>query len=148
MRMRSRSILGLSVHTGSLALLSSLLLFGSHVAWASDVRVYTDAAHPVGTPAKVHVIYLDASASIRSELSQGLPKDAVSAAQVVRKRMGTRGETFTRRLSDSYRGVIEAWSLGVLKLPAIVVDGRYVVYGDTNVVHAISLIDQYRGLKH
>lgn len=125
----------------------SLPLLGIEAASATDVRIYTDAAHPVAAPESASVIHLDAPASIKSELSRGLPKDPASAAEVARERLIVRGDTLTRRLSSSYQGAIEAWSLGIVKLPAIVVDGRYVVYGDSNVAHALSLIKRYRELK-
>lgn len=141
--MRSLSNLGLSARAANIAL--SLLALGTPSAWAVDVCVYTDDAHPISAPETVRVIRLDAPAALQSALSQGLPKDPVNAAQAVRERLRSDGGALSRRLSDAYQGVVEAWNLGVLKLPAVVVDGRFVVYGDADVVHALSLIEQFRG---
>ena len=38
----------------------------------------------------------------------------------------------------------DAWSLGVTKIPAVVVDRRYVVYGETDVSRALARIEEYR----
>ena len=37
-----------------------------------------------------------------------------------------------------------AWSLGIAKIPAVVVDRRYVVYGEANVARALARIEEYR----
>lgn len=141
--MRSLSNLGLYARAASITL--SLLALRTPAAWAVDVCVYTDGAHPVSAPATVRVIRLDAPATLQSALSAGLPKDPAGAAQAVRERLRTDGGALSRRLSEAYQGVVEAWNLGILKLPAVVMDGRFVVYGDADVAHALSLIEQFRG---
>jgi integrating conjugative element protein (TIGR03757 family) len=143
LRMRSLSNFGLCVRTASVAL--GLLSLGAQSAWAVDVCVYTDSAHPVAAPPTVRLIRLDEPARLQAALSNDLPRDAAGAAQAVRERLSAEGDSLNRRLSAAYQGVVEAWSLGILKLPAVVVDGRFVVYGDTDVAHALSLIEQYRG---
>jgi integrating conjugative element protein (TIGR03757 family) len=40
--------------------------------------------------------------------------------------------------------VLDAFSLGVTKVPAVVVDRRYVVYGEHDVAAALALIAAYR----
>lgn len=141
--MRLSSNLGLHARAASVAL--GLLALGSQAVWAIDVCVYTDAAHPVSAPATVRVVRLDAPAELQSQLSKGLPKDPAEAALFIREQLRTQGGDLSRRLSGAYQGVVEAWNLGVLKLPAVVVDGRFVVYGDGDVTHALSLIEQFRG---
>ena len=42
------------------------------------------------------------------------------------------------------RGVADAWGLGVAKVPAVVVDRRYVIYGEPDVALALSRIARYR----
>ncbi len=141
--MRSLSNLGLYARAAGVAL--GLLSLGTQTAWAIDVCVYTDGAHPVSAPRTVRVIRLDEPARLQAELSTDLPKDTARAAQAVGERLRAQGESLNRRLSAAYQGVVEAWNLGILKLPAIVVDGRFVVYGDADVAHALSLMEQYRG---
>lgn len=41
-------------------------------------------------------------------------------------------------------GVADAWGLGVAKVPAVVVDRRYVIYGEPDVALALSRIARYR----
>ena len=116
-------------------------------AWAADVRVYTDGAHPIAAPATVSVVHLDEPMHLQAELSQGLPKNPANASQLVQERLRAHAGQLNQRLSAAYQGVVEAWSLGILKLPAVVVDGRFVVYGDADVTHALSLIQHYRGVQ-
>jgi integrating conjugative element protein (TIGR03757 family) len=40
--------------------------------------------------------------------------------------------------------VADAWGLGVAKVPAVVVDRRYVVYGQPDAARALARIEQYR----
>jgi integrating conjugative element protein (TIGR03757 family) len=111
---------------------------------ATDVRVFTDRDHPVEAPAGVHVVELDATTRIGSALAAGLPSDPAQAAAIVQQRLKERGAALQRRLVDAYQGVADAWSLSVTKIPAVVVDQRYVVYGETDVARALARIEEYR----
>jgi len=113
-------------------------------AEAADVRVFTDRHHAVEAPAGIHVVELDAPARIEAELAANLPADPAQAAAIVRQRLQDGGTPLQRRLADAYQGVTDAWSLGVTKVPAVVVDRRYVVYGETDVSRALARIEEYR----
>jgi len=52
--------------------------------------------------------------------------------------------TLQRRIATAYQGVADAWSLGITTIPAVVVDQRYVVYGEPDVARAIARIEQHR----
>lgn len=52
--------------------------------------------------------------------------------------------TTTEQLSTAYQGVTDAWRVGVTTIPAVVVDRRYVVYGDADAAHAVARIQVYR----
>ncbi|NQD96830.1 DUF1525 domain-containing protein, partial [Pseudomonas sp. CrR25] len=39
---------------------------------------------------------------------------------------------------------VDAWSLGVTTIPAVIVDHRYVVYGEPDVAKAAALIEAHR----
>jgi len=54
------------------------------------------------------------------------------------------GDTLQQRLREAYQGITDAWSMGVTTLPAVVVDQRYVVYGEANLDKALARIQQYR----
>jgi integrating conjugative element protein (TIGR03757 family) len=111
---------------------------------AADVRVFTDRLHPVDAPADVRVVELDAAARVESALAADLPSDPAEAAAVVQQRLSDGGDALQHRLADAYQDVTDAWSLGVAKIPAVVVDRRYVVYGETDVARALARIEAYR----
>lgn len=120
----------------------ALLLAAS--AFAQDVQVFTDSSHPVQTGRGVPVLLLDAPARIEAALSAGLPADPSQAAAVMRQRLTSGGTALQRQLGQAYQGVAQAWGLGITKLPAVVVDGRYVVYGEPDVDRALARIAAYR----
>lgn len=116
-------------------------------AMAADVRVFTDRNHPIEAPAGVRVVELDVAASIESALVANLPSDPAQAATIVQQRMKEGGTALQRRLVDAYQGVTDAWSLRLTKIPAVVVDRRYVVYGESDVRRALASIEEYRRTK-
>lgn len=118
-------------------------LLGS-IATAADVLVVTDSHHPVQAPAGMRVIELDQSARIEFELAAHLPADPQQAAALVRQRLHDGGEALQRRIGHAYQGVADAWGLGIAKIPAVVVDRRYVVYGEPDVSRAVARINAYR----
>ncbi|ACL73935.1 MAG: TIGR03757 family integrating conjugative element protein [Gammaproteobacteria bacterium] len=113
-------------------------------AEAADVRVFTDRHHAVEAPVGIHVVKLDAPARIEAELAVNLPADPAQAAVIVRQRLQDGGTPLQQRLADAYQGVTDAWSLGITRIPAVVVDRRYVVYGETDVSRALARIEEYR----
>jgi len=120
-----------------------MLLVSAHTK-AADVLVFTDQRHPVFVSNDVPVIYLDAAAEIEAELASGLPADPQRAETIARQRLSDGGTNLQARLASAYQGVVDAWNLGISKLPAVVVEGRYVVYGDTDVARATVTIEAYR----
>ena len=112
-------------------------------ASAMDIWVITDRQHPVqGTPDRL--IELDAPARIEAELSTDLPSDVQQASLLVQQRLKHGGPALEQRLARTYQDVTDAWSLGITTLPAIVMDQRYVVYGEPGVAKAIARIEAYR----
>lgn len=119
--------------------------FVSAVASAADVLVVTDRQHPIKGGTAVRVIELDAPERVlESELPAHLPSDPKQAVAIARQRLHDGGTVLQKRLALAYQGVVEAWSLGITKIPAVVVDRKYVVYGESDVSRAVSLIEQYR----
>lgn len=131
-----------------MALLVCIASACCHAALASDldVRVYTDDLHPVLVQPgiTVKVFKLDEAQRLLSDLSANLPTDPSQAAAVARQRLAQGGTNWQARMKQASQVVTDAWSLGITKVPAVVVDGRYVVYGETDVGKALQLIDQYR----
>jgi integrating conjugative element protein (TIGR03757 family) len=108
------------------------------------VWVVTDAQHPVKARAGVRIIRLDAPAHLHAQLARQLPADAARAVATVRQRIAEGGAAWRQQLTQAYQDVIEAQRLGISKIPAVVVDRKYVVYGEPNVDRALSYIDQHR----
>lgn len=113
------------------------------IATATEVWVITDRAHPVTGQADRHIL-LDGVTQLESELATGLPSEADQAAGIVQQRLSQGGTGLQRRFAATWQGVTDAWSLGITKIPAVVVDRRYVVYGEADVAHAVARIEQHR----
>lgn len=122
----------------SLAFLSSTT-FAQAQTW-----VITDQAHPVTTSASdsAQIILLDKQQHLEAELSRALPTDPRQAAVIIQNRLNTpSGKRLQTDLAKAQQEVTDAWSLGTKKIPAVVVDRRYVVYGEPNVAKALELIN-------
>ena len=119
------------------AVLTTVMLATPVHALNADVVVFTDRHHPVVAPTGVRVIHLDAADHLKARLSADLPKDPDQAASIARQRLEDGGADLQQRLASAYQGLIDAWSLGITKVPAVVVDGQYVVYGDPDVSRAL-----------
>lgn len=122
-----------------LALTSSGALADSITA-ASPVWVVTDRWHPVRGEAD-RVIELDAPARIEVELSKQLSKNPLEAQAQAQVRLQ---DDVVQGFLQAYQGTVEARRLGVTKIPAVVVDRRYVVYGEPDVAHAVDRVEQRR----
>jgi integrating conjugative element protein (TIGR03757 family) len=119
------------------------LLLGS-VVFAADIIVVTDSHHPVQAPAGAQIIELDRPSRIESELAAYLPAAPTHSAALVQQRLKDGGRTLQQRIGTAYQGIVDAWSLGVTTIPAVIVDQRYVVYGEPDVAKAVALIEAHR----
>lgn len=131
----------------SLACLGPLPLAMASAAALADsspamlpVWVITDRWHPVQGEGD-RLIELDAPARIEVELSSRLSSDPREAQIQAQERLQGDAQL---RLVRAYQDVAEARRLGVAKIPAVVVDGRYVVYGEPEVARAVERIEQWR----
>ncbi|WP_454693402.1 TIGR03757 family integrating conjugative element protein [Achromobacter aegrifaciens] len=130
--------LGLAV-----ALPAALAVF-SPATFAADVLVVTDSRHSVKTMGGERLIELDEAHRIEAELSAELPADPEQATAIAKRRLSSSGAGLQRRIASAYQGVTDAWSLGITSIPAVVVDQRYVVYGEPDVARAVARIEQHR----
>jgi len=115
-----------------------------HAASAADVLVVTDSHHPVQSMTGARVIELDLAARIEAELASGLPADPNQAASIAQQRLRDGGEELRHRMGHAYQDMADTWGLGVATLPAVVVDRRYVVYGDPDVARAVAHVETFR----
>ena len=122
-----------------------VMLLASAPACAQEIWVVTDALHPVrGAVTSARVVNLDDGKRIEAELSANLPDDQQHAANVVRERVSHGGPALQRRMQAAYQGVVDAWSLGITTIPAVLVDQRYVMYGEQDLDRALARIAKYR----
>ncbi|QLG94795.1 TIGR03757 family integrating conjugative element protein [Pseudomonas yamanorum] len=125
--------------------LASLTLLFLPVDSHAETWVITDQEHPVSAPTGVRTIRLDEQQHIEEQLSRQLPADPRQAEATIQRYLSSpAGKRLQNDLAQAQQGVTDAWSLSVEKLPAVVVDRRYVVYGEPDVAKAVALIDRAR----
>lgn len=128
----------------SLLVISLLAMIPTSHAHAVGLIVVTDSLHPIEAPLDARVIMLDAPGRIEVGLAAGLSEDASRSAVIVRRRLVGEGDTLQYRIAKAYQDLVDAWSLGITTIPAVVVDQRYVMYGEANVSRAVARIEAHR----
>ncbi|MNF68428.1 hypothetical protein D3C84_502850 [compost metagenome] len=114
----------------------------------AETWVVTDQIHPVNAPVGVRVILLDEQQRLEEQLSRSLPADPRQAAAAAQHFLASPdGKRLQDDLAKAQQGAANAWSAGVEKLPAVVVDRTYVVYGEPDVATALGLIDRARSMQ-
>ena len=112
---------------------------------AGDVVAFTLSSMPLraGVGAVVHV--LDARDDYAEAFGADLPTDPERALAEVGRRVATpAGRAALERIAAAAAGTALAGRLGIEKLPAVVVDGRYVVYGVRDVARAVERVEAWR----
>lgn len=113
-------------------------------ASADSIQVFTDSTHRLTNTGNTPVIWLDAASQLEKQLSAGLPANPTNAQALAQQRLQQDGKGMQQKLATAYQGITDAWQLGVAKLPAVVVDNRYVVYGESDVALALAKIEHYQ----
>ena len=126
------------------ALVWALVLVVSPDAGAAEVVAFTLSSMPLrASGATVHV--LDARDGYAEAFEADLADDPERALAEARRRMATpAGRAALARIASAAAGNALASRLGIEKLPAVVVDGRYVVYGVRDVARAVERIKAWR----
>ncbi|PHM37758.1 integrating conjugative element protein [Xenorhabdus mauleonii] len=125
-----------------------LFLIGCMVSLSSGAKtvVYTDRQHPpVNLTPNSQVVWLDAAEQYQKKIFPQLstdPQQATLQAQAVLQSPQWRQQE--QALITAYRNVVEAWQLGVRQYPAVVFNGRDVVYGTADVAQATALREQHQ----
>lgn len=121
-------------------LLSVVITLTASTVVAETVIVVTDSTHPISNiPSGARLIKLDRPLQLHEKLSANLPNDPAQAAQIASSRLAVSGNELQTALQE----VVDAWALGIVKVPAVVL-GNYVVYGVTDVAQATALIKAYQ----
>ncbi|BGE53236.1 hypothetical protein CRPA23_23250 [Pseudomonas aeruginosa] len=116
----------------------------SQAASTAEVTVFTDRSATLTSADNANVVRLDAAQEIEASLAADLPTDPQRAQTIVQERLKQGGTRLQRDLASAYQGVVDAWSLSVSTVPAVVIDGRYVIYGEPDVARAVARIEEYR----
>ena len=106
----------------------------------------TDSAHPLKVPPGVRLIRLDDQQRLEAQLSRSLPPNPQQASMAAQQLLKSpEGARLLAELASAQQGAADAWSIGIAKVPAVVVDRQYVVYGQSDVATAIKEIEAARG---
>ncbi|MBQ4775599.1 TIGR03757 family integrating conjugative element protein [Pectobacterium versatile] len=128
-------------HTIAAGFLIALL---ASPAQATEILAVTDTRHPMQNLGNTRLIELDRASLIEAELAAKLPQDPARAAIIVQQRLREGGTALQQRINEAYQDVVDAWSLGITTLPAVIVDQRYVVYGEPDITRAVELINTHK----
>lgn len=113
-------------------------------AAAVELHVYSDSSIQLEAVGETQVVHLDRAQQIEAKLEENLPTDPQRAAVIVRQRLKLGGPDLQHEIGRAYQGITDAWQQGITRLPAVVVDNRYVVYGEPNVQRALQSIEAFR----
>ncbi|EBL8291855.1 TIGR03757 family integrating conjugative element protein [Salmonella enterica] len=115
------------------------------VALARTV-IYTTEHYPVANPEPgVLVQTLENVQMLEQSLFPSLSSDPALAQQQIKQRMQKSDwQEQEARLTSAYQVLTDAYTLGIEKVPAVVFDGRYVVYGTTDIRLAEKKLNEWR----
>ncbi|MFI3048671.1 TIGR03757 family integrating conjugative element protein [Pseudomonas coronafaciens] len=127
----------------------SLVMAAQITLTRAETWVITDRNHPVQAPTHVRLILLDEQERLETKLSEGLPANQQQAITIMQQRLkNADAQRLQRDLALAQQNLVDAWSIGVTKVPAVVVDRTFVVYGEPNVLAAEQRIAQWRAAHH
>ncbi|MCD5976782.1 Integrating conjugative element protein, family [Pseudomonas savastanoi pv. glycinea] len=106
-----------------------------------EILLITTNQSPLAATKNIRTINLDLPAMLEADLSSALPANPAEAQAIATQRITP---DLAAQLTQAHQNVTDAWSMGVTKVPAVVVDRKYVVYGETNVQRALHRINEYR----
>ena len=102
------------------------------------------AKHPEIT-LRVHI--LDAIENFEGELSRGLPRDPREAKSLALSRLKQLSKDKRAELEHAGTSIATAVHYGVMKYPAIVIDGEFVVYGLSGPLSALEHFRHWHSAK-
>ena len=118
-----------------------------HAAMADGVppriEVFTLSTVPLTNVRGATVHFLDSVVLLEQQLSANLPSDPQQARTLAAQRMAALGPQLRLRAGAGAAGLARAALLGVNQVPAVVFDGRSVVYGVTDVDVARRIFDMH-----
>ena len=101
----------------------------------------------IPVPAKVQldirIRLIDGIRQLEANLSRNLPADSRAAEREVLRRLQALDENRSNRVKASAEALLRATELGVDRYPAIVLDGKFVAYGTTDLKDAMAAYRQH-----
>ena len=109
------------------------------------IEVFTSHAFPVTGLADdgardVAIYRLDGLAALEAALSVDLPADPEAARAEALRRLGDIDAAQVAQAREAVEGLVRAAEFGIVRYPAVVIDGRYLIYGVTHVPEALSRV--------
>lgn len=125
------------------SLVAGLMLLAAPSTFAG-VEVFTASHIPMfQVPSDATVVELDALAGLDEQLGYQLPTNLQQAERIAQQRLQSPSfQVLAQRYEQAAMTISRAWMLRINKIPAVVVNGQYVVYGQPNVAAALALIAQ------
>ena len=124
-------------------LIPVLALFAAPIVAQERIEIFTQSPVHIDSVPGIDIIHFDLSApdQLKKDLALPLPADQKQAMLQANRFFGTtEGIAFKAAMRDAYRGRQKMLQYQLTKIPAIVFDeGKYVIYGSTNVAQAIAL---------
>lgn len=109
------------------------------------IEVFTDAMNPVVSSANAITVYhIDRIDRLQQALSKDLPTDPEAAKQTALLRFQRMDRQLSTELENASNGLIKATHYGIDRYPAIVFDGKAVVYGITDIRAATQRYRQWQ----
>ncbi len=122
-----------------------ILLLTVAVQAPAATVIYTDNHQPPSNATHSQVVYLDAPDTVQRQLFGELPADPVQAERVAKAIIQSPGwQQKQQQITLAYQGVLQAYSLKLVKYPAVVFDDRYVVYGTADVAVAEARLAEFQ----
>lgn len=118
-----------------------LITLLASTAASGEIILITTNQTPLAATKNIRTINLGLPAILEADLSSALPANPAEAQAIATQRITP---DLAAQLTKAHQNVTDAWSMGVTKVPAVVVDRKYVIYGETNVQRALDRIAEYQ----
>jgi integrating conjugative element protein (TIGR03757 family) len=110
---------------------------GFNVTPQTRIAVFATTPMFVANATPNTVVYrVDERQRIEADLSANLPGDQAAAQKIVSERVRSMGNSLKARGKAAADALAASVQLGVNRIPAVVFDGQWVVYGSTDVAAA------------
>ncbi len=112
---------------------------------STAIEVFTDSMNPVANNADgITVYYIDRIDRLQKELSKDLPANPEAAKQAALHRFQRMDSHLSSELENAAKSLVQAMQYGIDRYPAIVFDGKAVVYGITDIRAATQVYRQWQ----